>query len=686
MQTETTKGTIPTDVFAAVILVNYSQFSETTSFASGRELQVFLNYSADSGLLQESIRLTSLQNSNPDLTWTVVCPNSACDFDHSTTSSGTASGTNGPILQLRCSDLDRSQAWQRYFGCPQSHGTALTPYLLWLLFLLLAWVLVLFWALHFLLVKWLFPTDRDKAVAPLNRVRAKQCVLAVLDLETFACVEFASQTDFWNPILNFVDAALYPLLTIKRTLRRMELTQLATQAVCMGFIFFGLVVTIQNVSTVHPSAPATESSLKIYSLISLYGFSAVILFTKMLSLSVVIGAVEGVATGREWGGSSSRMTHYGKIDFLSEYGGDVSEDVKNESIDPEGESDEEVHSSNSLRTVVPPYSTESMEVCLPEPQPRDGQGAVGRREVIQFKENASVVLTTILLPILTILATALFTMNIAALTLTLDSIFVNSLLLFFVVLSTFTSVSIIGSEHITRASTSSPPDPDPGPGPRQTAARESVDVSCAEAISIEPVESELSPTDQLKEKESSNKTEAGKEADPAEDGPGAAGAAGGGAEAEAAGPGSDLSSIREDSSELSDLSQNYDTVLDLNSPSTPSGGASDEQQGPQGPQGPPRGTEGELRDPSDLQKEDLSPAALEANPSQPNGKALRQSRSRSMNLSSGLKSVVSTFRRQSLSASSAASASTPGHDDSPATSLQGSASSSGTPPRRKPAN
>ena len=233
MQTETTKGTIPTDVFAAVILVNYSQFSETTSFASGRELQVFLNYSADSGLLQESIRLTSLQNSNPDLTWTVVCPNSACDFDHSTTSSGTASGTNGPILQLRCSDLDRSQAWQRYFGCPQSHGTALTPYLLWLLFLLLAWVLVLFWALHFLLVKWLFPTDRDKAVAPLNRVRAKQCVLAVvvaanrvaflaavvfitlkLDLETFACVEFASQTDFWNPILNFVDAALYPLLTI----------------------------------------------------------------------------------------------------------------------------------------------------------------------------------------------------------------------------------------------------------------------------------------------------------------------------------------------------------------------------------------------------------------------------------------------------------------------------------------
>ena len=282
----------------------------------------------------------------------------------------------------------------------------------------------------------------------------------------------------------------------KRTLRRMELTQLATQAVCMGFIFFGLVVTIQNVSTVHPSAPATESSLKIYSLISLYGFSAVILFTKMLSLSVVIGAVEGVATGREWGGSSSRMTHYGskrkltysrlpsdftpsEIDFLSEYGGDVSEDVKNESIDPEGESDEEVHSSNSLRyshlpltstsaseerTVVPPYSTESMEVCLPEPQPRDGQGAVGRREVIQFKENASVVLTTILLPILTILATALFTMNIAALTLTLDSIFVNSLLLFFVVLSTFTSVSIIGSEHITTASTSSPPDP----GPRQT--------------------------------------------------------------------------------------------------------------------------------------------------------------------------------------------------------------------------
>ena len=203
---------------------------------------------------------------------------------------------------------------------------------------------------------------------------------------------------------------------------------------------------------------------------------------------------------------------------------------------------------------------------------------------------------------------------------------------------------------------------------RPSAARESVDVSCAEAISIEPVESELSPTDQLKEKESSNKTETGTEADTAEDGPGAAGAAGGGAEAEAAGPGSDLSSIREDSSELSDLSQNYDTVLDLNSPTAPSGGASDEQQGQQGP---PRGTEGELRDPGDLQKEDLSPAALEANPSQPNGKALRQSRSRSMNL-------VSTFRRQSMSASSAASASTPGHDDSPATSLQGSASSSGS--------
>ena len=230
-----------TDLFKVIITVNYSThsnlsiYSNVNSFSS-QSLRQYLNSSIQNGMLQVYTRRISQAQKAFSLDWVDICRTTNCSLRAFPANRENTGGSNFDTT-MYCSQIRSSEQWNQVYG--YSEHTIITPYFIWLLCLLVAWILVLFWSIYLLLSKCLLPTEIDQAVAILNTVRMRQSLISILvslsrilwfsmviymtfklKQKSFACVEFFLQVDFWDPYLNLVEAVLYPLLMIVGTVNK----------------------------------------------------------------------------------------------------------------------------------------------------------------------------------------------------------------------------------------------------------------------------------------------------------------------------------------------------------------------------------------------------------------------------------------------------------------------------------